>query len=210
MYKLLLVVAIVFLLLVVVEYMWRVKKYRSEFTRKFVHITVGTFAAFWPWFLSWNQIELLAAAFFVVILVSRFLSIFGSIHLIGRKTVGELFFAVSIGLTAFITHDRLIFAVALLHMSLADGLAAIFGTKFSKKSAYEIFGQRKTVVGTITFWLTSLIILSVYFAVSHAGGAWPTLLWLPLATTLLENIGLRGSDNVLVPAAVALALRFIA
>jgi dolichol kinase len=95
-------------------------------------------------------------------------------------------------------------------MSLADGLAAVVGTKFGMGLRYRVFGQHKTLLGTLTFYICSLVILSVYFAVSHASGAWPTLLWLPLATTLLENVGLRGSDNVLVPAAVALALRFIA
>lgn len=205
----LLVIIAVFLLLVVVEYLWRVKKYRSEFTRKFIHITIGTFAAFWPWFLSWSQIELLAAAFFIVILASRLLSIFGSIHIIGRKTIGELLFAVSIGLTAFISHDRLIFAAAMLHMSLADGLAATVGTQFGQKTSYSVLGQRKTLVGTITFWLCSFVILGFYFAFSHVSGAWPALLWLPLGATLLENIGVRGSDNVLVPVAVAIVLRLM-
>ncbi len=209
MFRLLFVIIVVFLLLVIVEYLWRKKKYHSEFTRKFIHITVGTFVAFWPWFLSWGQIELLAAAFFVVILASRTLSIFGSIHLIGRKTVGELLFAVSIGLTAFISHDRLIFAAAILHMSIADGLAAIVGTKYGKKLSYKIFGQSKTVIGTATFYVCSLIILSGYFAVSHASGAWPTLLWLPVVATALENVGARGSDNVLVPVAIALVLKMV-
>jgi phytol kinase len=197
------------MLLLIAEYLWRVKKYHSEFTRKFIHITVGTFAAFWPWFLSWRQIELLAALFLLVILASRLLTIFGSIHLIGRKTVGEVLFAVSIGLTALISPNRLIFAAALLHLSLGDGLAAIAGTKYGKKTSYKIFGQYKTLVGSATFLVCSFLILSIYFANSNAGGAWPTLLWLPLAATLLENMGLRGSDNVLVPVGVALALRFI-
>jgi dolichol kinase len=35
----------------------------------------------------------------------------------------------------------------------------------------------------------------------------PTLVWLPLVATLLENVGIRGSDNVLVPLVVAVMLR---
>lgn len=209
MLRLLLVVVVVFLLLLIVEYLWRVKKYRSEFTRKFIHITVGTFAAFWPWILSWNQIEILALAFLVVIVASRALTIFGSIHLIGRKTVGEILFAVSIGLVAFIAHDRLIFATAIMQMSLADGFAAVIGNKYGKKFRYKILGQRKTAAGTLTFWLISLLILVWYFAVSHAAYAWPTLLWLPITATFLENIGLRGTDNVLVPVLVASALSLL-
>lgn len=209
MFRLLLVVAIVFVLLVIAEYLWRVKHYYSELTRKFVHISIGSFAAFWPFFLSWDQIELLALAFLIVITTSSLLTIFGSIHIIGRKTFGELIFAISIGLIAFITHDRLIYMTAMLHLSLADGLAAILGTKYGQKFRYSVFDQPKTLVGSAVFLITSLILVSIYFMVSHAGGAWPTMLWLPVATTLFENIGLRGTDNVLVPSIVALALRFL-
>jgi phytol kinase len=207
MFKLFLVAAIVFILLLIAEYLWRVKHYYSEITRKFIHITVGTFAAFWPWFLSWDQIELLAGAFLVVIIISRSLSIFSSIHLIGRKTVGEIFFALSIGFTALATHNRYVFMAALLHLSIADGLAAILGTNLGKRHRYTVFGQRKSLLGTTTFLICSVAILLLYFSLSHTS-PWPTLLYLPVLTTLLENIGIRGSDNVLVPVVVALVLRF--
>jgi dolichol kinase len=188
------------------EYLWRIKRYHSEITRKFVHITVGSFAAFWPWFLSWTQIELLALAFLVVIILSRLFSIFSSIHLIGRKTIGEIFFALAIGGTALITHDRYIFMAALLHLSIADGFAAIVGTNLGKRFRYSVFGQRKSLVGTLTFLICSIAILSVYFTLSHRAPL-PTLVWLPLVATLLENVGIRGSDNVLVPLVVAVMLR---
>jgi len=205
--KLLLVALVIFILLLIVELLWRVKKYRSEFTRKSIHILVGTFAAFWPWFLSWRQIELLALAFLIVVVTARYLVIFDSIHKIERKSIGDLLFAISIGLVALITHERWIFTAAVLHMSLADGLAAVIGTRYGKGSVYKIFGQRKSLVGTVTFWLCSLTILIIYFSASHNGDAWPTLLWLPLAATLLENVGIYGSDNLLVPLFVVIALR---
>jgi dolichol kinase len=208
MLKLSLVIACTFVLLVAAEYLWRIKHYYSEITRKFVHVTVGTFAAFWPWFLSWNQIELLAGAFLIVILLSRLLTIFSSIHLIGRKTLGEIFFALAIGGVAILTHDRLIFMAALLHLSLADGFAAIVGTHFGKRHQYQVFGQVKSVVGSLTFLLCSVIILGFYFALSHHS-ALPTIMWLPLLVTILENVGERGSDNLLVPLAVAVALQLV-
>lgn len=208
MLKVLLVILIVGLLLLAVEYLWRIKSYRTEFTRKFVHLTIGTFAAFWPYFLSWDQIQLLALLFFVVVVASRLLTIFGSIHIIDRKTIGELLFAVAISVTALVTHDRLIYTIALLHLSIADGLAAMVGTKFNKNHAYKVFGQKKTVIGTLTFLICSVILVGTYFAISHAPGAFPKILWLPLAATIMENAGLRGSDNVLAPLIVALALRF--
>ena len=209
MIKLLVVAVIVFGLLLIAEYLWRVKHYYSEITRKFVHITVGTFAAFWPWILSRSQIELMALAFLAVIILSRLFTVFSSIHIIGRKTVGEIFFALSIGGVALITPNRYIFMAAILQLSLADGLAAIIGTSFGRRFRYSIFGLRKSLVGSLTFLVCSLAILVVYFSISHASGALPTIIWLPLVATVLENVGIHGSDNVLVPITVAIVLRLL-
>jgi phytol kinase len=209
MVKFLLVAAIVFVLLLIAEYLWRIKHFYSETTRKFVHITVGSFAAFWPWILSRSQIELMALAFLIVIVLSRLFTIFSSIHLIGRKTVGEIFFALSIGGVALITPNRYIFMAALLQLSIADGMAAIIGTKFGGRFRYTVFGHSKSLVGSLTFLICSIIILAIYFSTSQAGGAWPTLIWLPVLATFLENIGVQGSDNVLVPLTVAVALRLL-
>ena len=207
MLRLSLVVAIVFVLLLIVEYLWRVKHYQTEFTRKFIHMSVGSFAAFWPLFLSWRQIQLLSLLFLLVILASRTITALGSIHIIGRKTVGEIFFAISLGAVALITHNSLVYVIAILHLSLADGLAAIVGTHFGKKQAYSIFGQRKTVVGSLTFYLCSLFLIGLYLSLSHSSQVFPLIIYLPLLTTLLENIGIRGSDNLLVPVLVATILR---
>lgn len=206
MFAVVLVLIITFLLVVTAELLWRVKKYHSELTRKFVHITVGSFAAFWPWFLTWRQIEALSLLFLLVVLASKSLSLFGSIHLIGRKTFGEVIFAISIGLTALITHNKYVFMAAIMHMSLADGLAAVVGNKWGKKYHYTILGQYKTLLGSITFWTCSLIILTVYYVATGLDPV-PMIIWLPFATTLFENIGIRGTDNLLVPLIVALALR---
>jgi dolichol kinase len=213
MLKLVLVAVIVFILLLIAEYMWRIKHYYSEVTRKFVHITVGTFAAFWPWILTWDQIELLAGAFLIGVLLARtftiltrVFSIFGSVHIIGRKTLGELFFSLGIGTTALISHNRYVFMAAILQLSIADALAAIIGTRFGKRHRYHVFGQPKSVAGSLTFLVCSVVILGFYFAFSHHS-ALPTIIWLPLVVTALENVGIRGSDNLLVPVVVAVALR---
>ncbi len=208
MVKLLVVILVVFLLLSTVEYLRRDKLSSSEYTRKFIHISVGSFVAFWPYFLSWRQIELLATAFFVVILISRTQTIFSSIHSVGRKTFGELLFAAVIGISAMITHNHLIFTIAILHLSLADGLAAVVGMKYGKKQSYKVLGHHKSIPGTATFWICSVILLSVYFAISHATGFLPTIFWLPVLAALLENIGIYGTDNLLVPMIVLIALRY--
>ena len=189
-----------------VEYLSRRKKYPPEITRKFIHISGGTVAAFTPWLLSWHQIEIIAAVLFIIILISKIFHIFESINSIKRTSIGDLLFALSIGLVAIIAHDRLIFAAAILHMSLADGLAAVAGTSLGKKTGYRVFGQQKSIVGSGVFWLSSVLILLWYLMLSHTNGNWSVLIWLPLLATGLEAIGLDGTDNLLVPVVVAIIL----
>jgi phytol kinase len=204
-----LAVLVVLILLCVSELWWRHTRVHGELSRKFVHITVGSFVAFWPFFLSWKQIELISVAFLVGTVLSKSLHIFQAIHSVQRPTWGEIFFALAVGGTALITHDKWIYMAALLQMSLADGLAAIVGTRYGKGRRYLVFGHAKSLAGTATFLLTSLIIV---LAFSHLSGAHLTSLYvlgLVVGSSLIENLGVFGLDNVLVPLLVALSLRLI-
>src|SRR5882757_6771805 len=113
--------AAVFVILCLSEYGWRRGYMTSEVGRKFVHITVGSFVAFWPFFLSWNQIRLLSLGFLVVVGISKYFRVFRAIHSVQRPTWGELYFALSVGLVTLVTHNKWIYMAALLQMSLADG-----------------------------------------------------------------------------------------
>lgn len=205
-----LTVLLVFLILVMSEIWWRRQNVHGEFSRKFVHILVGSFVAFWPYFLTREEILFLSAAFIVVVLVSKRLNIFSSIHTVQRPTNGELFFALMVGALAVANVHPHIFTASLLVMSLADGFAAVFGTRFGRGNSYVILGARKSVVGTLTFLIITSVILAVYSARTSgtAIGFW--LLPLSLATTFIENIAKRGLDNLLVPLLVAVALQLLA
>lgn len=200
-----LTILFVFMILVVSELLWRWRSIDAEYLRKFVHISVGSFVAFWPLFLSWNMIIALSAAFVIVVIVSKYWNIFGAIHSVQRSTWGELLFAVAVGAVAYVTRDGWIYCAALLHMSVADGMAAVIGIRFGKPSQYLLFGYTKSIAGTLTFFIFSMAILIGYSTFSSAGFS----LWfivVALIATLLENIAVRGLDNLLVPILVALVL----
>ncbi|MDB5170048.1 MAG: phosphatidate cytidylyltransferase [Candidatus Saccharibacteria bacterium] len=203
---LVLTVLAVFLLLIVSEYWWRKHPQPNELSRKFVHITVGSFVAFWPFFLSWNQIIFLSAAFLVGVGASKYLNIFKAIHSVQRPTWGELFFAAAVGIIAMITHSKGIYAVALLQMSLADGLAAIVGLRFGTGNRYKVFGSTKSIAGTATFFVISLALLIGYSQLSEAFLPLAFLAALALCTSLIENLGIVGLDNLLVPLVIAYVL----
>lgn len=201
-----LAISIVFVLLILAEYWWRTRDTHGEFSRKFVHITVGSFVAFWPWFLSWNEIRFLSLAFLVVVSLSKIFKIFQSIHSVGRPTWGEVFFALAVGLTTFVTHNKWVFMAALLQMSLADGLAAVVGVRFGHAKRYQILGHTKSLLGTATFVLVSAAILIAYAQVSDSSLSLLALTGLPLLGALVENFGIAGLDNLLVPLLFAAVL----
>lgn len=203
--KLLLAVVVVFLILLGSELWWRHRIAHGEFSRKFVHITVGSFVASWPFFLSWNQIRLLSLGFLIVIGISKYFRLFRAIHSVQRPTMGELYFAVATGAVTFMTQDKWIYAASLMQMSLADGFAAVMGVRFGRQS-YLVFAHRKTMVGTLTFFLTSFAILLAYgqLAGVHLGVIFMTAT--AILAALMENLGVAGLDNLLVPVIVAALL----
>ena len=208
----------VFALLVISELLWRAKIVRDEVARKFVHIGVGTFIAFWPYFMSWQQIELMCLALLVVVLAVGYLMrylpknlhIFHAMHAVSRKTRGEVFFPVGIGLSALLMPSPIIFTAAILHLSLADGLAAVVGERYGRPHQYKIGSYTKTLAGTATFFLTSMLIVATTVLLSGLSVTWaivPLLVLLPAATTLVENLAVGGTDNVFVPILVIIVLQ---
>ncbi|MEO7364442.1 MAG: hypothetical protein ABIV43_02950 [Candidatus Saccharimonadales bacterium] len=194
---------IVFLLLASCELWWRKQNVHDELSRKFVHITVGSFVAFWPFFLSWDQIRLLSLAFVIVVLLSKRFKLFQAIHSVQRLTYGELFFALAVGGATLITQDRYIYLAALLMMSLADGLAAVVGVRYGGKQPYTVFGHNKSLIGSATFYVVSVAILLAVTQTGMIALAPLELAGLALAATVIENIGVFGLDNLLVPMLVA-------
>jgi phytol kinase len=185
---------------------WRKHWLDNEVGRKFVHITVGTFVAFWPFFLSWNQIRFVSVAFLVAVIISYIFKIFHAIHSVQRPTYGEAFFAVTVGLLTFVTHSKGVYTASLLLMSLADGFAAIFGTRFGRDNKYHLLGHNKSVVGTLTFIIVAVAILAGYSLWSMTGLSWPIVAFGALAAAVLENISPFGLDNIFVPLFAGLLL----
>ncbi len=202
---LILTILTVFLILLGSELWWRKRITHSEFSRKSVHIAVGSFVAFWPFFLSWNQIRLLSVGFLVVVGLSKYFRVFRAIHSVQRPTFGELYFALAVGLVTYVTHDKWIYMASLLQMSLADGFAAVMGVRFGKQS-YLMFSHRKTLVGSLTFFVVSLVILIAYAQLASVHLNPLFIVAAAALAAVIENFGVAGLDNLLVPFVIAVLL----
>jgi phytol kinase len=192
------------LLVVTGEYLRRVHLFQAEVTRKFIHITVASFAASWPFFMEWSQIYLISMLMFVGIVLSRFMHLFGAIHGVKRRTWGELFFAMSIGICAVLGQSPWGFAAAMLVMGVSDGFAALVGTLIDNTHRYKILGHFKSREGTITFFVFTLIILVACASLGHLSPTLSKVLWLAALATILENVSVGGTDNLSVPLAVVI------
>lgn len=200
------------LLLCITEILWRGGKLHVETSRKIVHMGTGVIVAFWPHFLDWSVVQLLALAMLAAILVSHQFHIFKSIHSVSRLTKGEILYPIGIGICALLEPAPWVFSVAILHLALADGLAAIAGVHYGKKTRYMIISHGKSLLGSAAFFVTSfLIFVGASFLVSE--NALPHLygwfLWSALTLTFIENISWYGLDDITVPVSVIVILTLL-
>lgn len=200
---------IIFSLLVTFEYLWRRGLLEPETARKFIHISVGTFIAFWPLYMSWQTIQLLSLALFAGVLISYEFGVFGAIHKVKRQTSGELWYPLGIGLAAVLITQPWIFALAILHLSLADGLAAVVGSKWGRRSTYYIGTHTRSLLGSFTFLIVSLVLsLSAFIFLRDElpGVSLAVFAVVPFLATMVESLSRHGLDNIFVPLSVVVAL----
>ena len=201
--------AIIAAVLITSEILWQRKILKGEAARKLIHIMIGVWGAFWPFYMTWQEIRIIVAVSIVSILYMRFTKSFRSIYDIGRRSLGDLIAPATIGLITFVEPNEWIYAAAVLHIALADGFAALSGSRFGNGNRYKIFGNTKSVVGSVTFWAASFLIIAaglIFSPISFTQTAIPLLLWLPVAATIIENICPYGLDNLGVPLLVVAVL----
>lgn len=200
-----------FILLVIAELLGKHRILKGEYQRKFLHITAGTFIAFWPWLISWGAIQALAVAMLAVVLAGRYRNILSHNGHVRRVTYGDIFLALAVLACSFISHNRIFFALAILEVAVADGLAAIAGMNAGKQWGYKVFGYKKTLIGSMVFWIASAEILTAGLLASHDIFSFQSyyylLLLLPPALTLIENLAIYGVDNFIIPILTIAILR---
>ena len=104
--------------------------------------------------------------------------------------------------------QRTLIVLPMLLLAVSDALAAVIGTTLRTPS-FTLTGDRKTVGGSLTFHVSSWIILAMVPGPLHAlplvqrqGAAF----LFALVLTAIEALGSRGRDNLYIPAAAAMLL----
>ena len=179
-----------------------------ELTRKVVHIGSGNviLLAWWLDITSWVIIAAAAIASLIAI-ASYILPILPSINSIGRKSLGTLFYAISIGiLTAiFWENNPQYTAIGILVMAWGDGMAAIIGQRWGVHQ-YQVLAMTKSWEGSLAMAASTYIVTSsiLLFALGNHWQTWLISAIAALAATSLEAFSKWGIDNLTVPLGTAI------
>ena len=192
------------LLILIAEFLSRVYDTDSELTRKIVHIGTGNVILIAWWLdISRNIILLASIGASLIAIASYILPILPSVNGVGRKSLGTLFYAISIGILAGLfwgENTREFTAIGILVMSYGDGMAALVGQNFGKHP-YQVWGNKKSWEGSLAMTIVSFIItLSILSLV----GSWQWFyvliaLVVGIVATILETFSQVGIDNLTVP-----------
>jgi len=181
----------------------------GEIVRKIIHIGIGPLIPI-AQFLKINQNSALIFTGIVslVVLINYSYKLFPTIEDIERKSFGTIFYCLSLFILIWLFWDKNPYALisGFFIMTFGDGLAGLIGKSFNSKS-WIFFEQKKSLYGTITMFLTSLIVVC---SIGYSQQNSLNLNYFTLAffATLLEQFSVLGIDNFIVPISSALFFNF--
>ncbi|EAQ70357.1 diacylglycerol/polyprenol kinase family protein [Synechococcus sp. RS9917] len=200
--------ALVLIGAVLVSHRWPERK---ELSRKIVHIGTGPVVLL-AWWLQIPAVLAVPTALLatLIALINHRWRLLPGVEDVQRFSYGTVAYglAISLLLIAFWPQHAVVVCSGVLVMAFGDGLAGLMGRAVPSAS-WSLWGQRKSVVGTLTMALVSLIVLGSLAAVTAQPVAWITLLSISLLATALEQLSGWGLDNLSVPIAVALCWRWL-
>ena len=187
----------------------KVGKFGKEASRKFVHISLSNW-----WIIAmllfdnviWASI--LPTLFIFINYASYKFNIIKTMEREENDGLGTVYYAISLLITSIVTFGIInkpyVGLCGILIMGYGDGLASIIGQKIKSKS-YKVGNKTKTIAGSLTMLTVSLLILSVFFAVTGVSYWLLKALAIACILTVVEAVSIKGTDNIFVPV-IALAL----
>lgn len=202
---------LVFLLLfAVAEGLRHFGEIKVEVTRKLVHFGSGLIALSFPFFLTQRtSVLLLCAGFTLILLLSRIWKLLPSVNAVDRKTQGSLLFPVAV-FTCFLWYsysgDYADFFLPLTVLAVCDPVAALVGKRWPI-GCFRIGSGTKTVVGSLAFFLSCLLLLigaTIFFGPGFSVKDVSRLIGLAAVACAAEALSSGGWDNLSIPLTIIL------
>jgi len=179
------------------------KKYNGdnkEIVRKIIHIGIGPLIPIAQFLkIDQNSALIFTGIVTLMIFINYTYKLFPTIEDIERKSYGTLFYCLSLFILIYLFWDKDPYALiaGFFIMTFGDGLAGLIGKSFNSKS-WIFFKQKKSLFGTMTMFLISLIVV---FSIGYAQQNSLNLNYFTIAffATLLEQFSVLVIDNFIVP-----------
>lgn len=194
------------LILVIAEAWRHFFRPKVEWTRKFVHTCSGIVVASFPWLIKsvWSVV-LIAFVMFVLLSITKRLSLLKSVHGVERKSYGDLYYLLAvITLFPLSRHEPAFYFAALLTLAVADALAAVIGSTYHRIT-FNVETDKKSFEGSSIFFLATFLTIHLpLLLMTNLPREITVLVALQIAivVTLIEAIAIHGFDNIAIPLSV--------
>ena len=177
----------------------------KEALRKIIHIGMGPLIPIAQYLqIDQNSALTFTGIISILIFLNYSYKFFPSIEDVDRKSFGTLFYCISLFILIFFFWEKDPYALmaGFFIMTFGDGLAGLVGKNLKSKN-WIFFKQKKSLFGTATMFLTSLLVVcSLAYIQKYNFNI--NLLMIAFIATTLEQFSVIGIDNLLVPLASAI------
>ena len=182
----------------------------SETVRKIIHIGIGPLIPIAQFLkIDQNSALVFTGIVSIMVLINYTYKLFPTIEDVERKSYGTLFYCLSLFFLIFLFWNKDPYALitGFFIMTFGDGFAGLIGKSFNSKN-WIFFNQKKSVLGTLTMFLTSVIVVcSIGYAQQNNFNL--NYFTIAFLATVLEQFSVLGIDNFIVPISSALCFNFL-
>ena len=181
----------------------------SNNSRKIVHVASCITVCTFPYTLSNIEIYLICFIFVIITSFTKYRGIFKSIHSVDRTTFGAEAYPVGVLIATycFLPLDKDAFIYGMLVGGFSDSMASIIG-KYYKYKEITIFGQKKSLGGSLSFFITTVIISYLFIFVLGFELSAISILIIAFILTIAELVQTFGIDNVTIPVLGGMTLNY--
>ena len=185
-------------------------KNSREIVRKIIHIGIGPLIPIAQFLkIDQNSALIFTGIVSLIVFINYTYKLFPTIEDVERKSYGTLFYCLSLFILIYLFWDKDPYALitGFFIMTFGDGFAGLIGKSFNSKS-WIFFKQKKSLFGTLTMFLTSLLVV-VSLGYSQQSSFNISYFAIALLATVLEQFSVLGIDNFIVPISSALFFNFL-
>lgn len=188
------------------------EKRGKEASRKFIHIMLGNW-----WFIAmyfftnvWSAV-FVPITFVIINYVSYKRDLIKVMERDEQDGLGTVYYAIALLILAIISfgvyQKPILGLIPTLVMAYGDGFAAVIG-KMVKSKTYHIGETTKSIAGSITMFIISMILIATYFLYQGTplGQTIPITFIMSFAVTVIEAVSTKGIDNISVPISVLIMM----